>query len=278
MKVRIVVLFLCVVGACQPDRGTFESSRYFTDSIYSKHLSEYRKHNVYLPQGFDPAKDYPIVYETDGATISENSFIKRTLDSLISNKIIKPIIIVESHANINIADSTSVTFGNGEPVKLMFRNFEYIPDYNLNSNDPDLQNRFFNHMLYFRNELIPSVERKFEQTITGENRYFFGVSNGAGFGMNLLNFYPNLIGTYLCYSDMGGHVQTNVWNIHTKYPRLQYVYGTAEADLIDKSAQKLKEVYSTYNSRLEIIVYEGGHDYKFWQKYYSLKLEQLFKI
>ena len=57
MKVRIVVLFLCVVGACQPDRGTFESSRYFTDSIYSKHLSEYRKHNVYLPQGFDPAKD-----------------------------------------------------------------------------------------------------------------------------------------------------------------------------------------------------------------------------
>ena len=30
-------------------------SKYYTDSLYSNHLQEFRKHNIYLPQNFTEA-------------------------------------------------------------------------------------------------------------------------------------------------------------------------------------------------------------------------------
>ncbi len=48
------------------ETSTISKSEFSTDSIFSKHLNEYRKHNVYLPKGFDKENEYPIIYATDG--------------------------------------------------------------------------------------------------------------------------------------------------------------------------------------------------------------------
>ena len=120
IKNIFILLIISLFISCKSNKAIVETeSQYFTDSMYSKSLSEYRKHNIYLPKGFDSKKNYPIVYATDGFTINENSFFFFILDSLIKNNIIKPIIFVESHCNTKIADSTSSTFATSYSFTLM---------------------------------------------------------------------------------------------------------------------------------------------------------------
>lgn len=279
IKNIFILLIVSLFISCKSNKAIVETeSQYFTDSIYSKSLSEYRKHNIYLPKGFDSKKTYPIVFATDGFTINENSFLKKSLDSLIENNIIKPIIFVESHCNTKIADSTSSTFADGRKVKLNFRNFEYV------NNDSDTQelkhlsNRFKNHMFYFENELIMSIEKQLHQKKSKNNSFFYGYSNGAGFGMELLNRNTELIGTYLCFSTFGGGIKTNTWKKDIKYPNLYMIYGSKEPDFLKEESQIMKNVYLDSNSFAEIRSFEGGHDYKIWNQELIKLLTKLFSV
>ncbi len=269
MRARIILVSLLGLFAisCKSNKTTNPSqSDFFTDSIFSKHLNEYRKHNVYLPKGFDTHKKYPIIYSTDGSKITEKKFYKRLFDSLIDNQIIAPAILIQSYSNSKVADSTSTTLGNGDKVYLTFRNFEYVNQYSDGHHNPELAKRFENHMKYFTNELIPFVENKFDQKLKKEDRYFYGVSNGAGFGMSMLNNHPNTIGTYLCFSTFGGDIQTNSWNPNVNYPKLYLEYGSEEPFFLKENADFLKTKYSELNLSAEINEFDGGHDYKKWNE------------
>lgn len=280
MKRTIAILTLIlVITSCKSKKVIVTTqSIYFTDSIYSKSLSEYRKHNIYLPKNFNSNKNYPIVYATDGFTINENSFLKKNLDSLIENNIIKPIIFVESHSNSKIADSTSTTYGDGRKAKLSFRNFEYVDNDSGTQDLKHLLNRFKNHMSYFKDEFIISIEKQFNLNKSKNDRYFYGVSNGAGFGMELLNRNTELIGTYLCFSTFGGGIKTNTWKKDIKYPNLYMIYGSKEPEFLKEESQIMKEVYLDSNSFAEIRSFEGGHDYKIWNQELIKLLTKLFSV
>lgn len=280
MKKNIFILLIILLFiSCKSNKVIVETeSQYYTDSIYSKSLSEFRKHNIYLPKGFNSKKDYPIIYKTDGINIDERKFYKKTLDSLINNKIIHPIILVESYCNTKIADSTSTKYGDGRKAKLSFRNFEYV---NNDSGTQDLKhllNRFKNHMSYFKDEFIISIEKQFNLNKSKNDRYFYGVSNGAGFGMELLNRNTELIGTYLCFSTFGGGIQTNIWKKDLKYPNLYMIYGSKEPDFLKEESQIMKKVYLDSNSFAEIRSFEGGHDYKIWNQELIKLLTKLFSV
>lgn len=278
MKKTIAILTLILlITSCKTKIATITTeSIYFTDSIYSKSISEYRKHNIYLPKNFNSDKNYPIVYATDGFTIKENSFLKKNLDSLIENNIIKPIIFVESHSNTKIADSTSTTFGDGRKAYLQYRNFEYVDNDSGTQDLKHLSNRFKNHMSYFKNEFIIRIEKQFHQKKSKNDRFFYGYSNGAGFGMELLNRNTELIGTYLCFSTFGGGIQTNTWKKDAKYPNLYMIYGSKEPDFLKEESQIMKKVYQDSNSFAEIRSFEGGHDYKIWEAELIKLLTKLF--
>lgn len=264
MKKYILILLLITVAlySCKSSKNvTLNESKYFTDSIYSNSLSEYRKHNIYLPKGFNSQKNYPIFYATDGNTINSKNFIVKSLDSLINHEIIQPIIFIESHSNRKIADSTSATLGDGKKVKFLFRNFEYVENQTI---DTILLKRFSNHMHYFKDELIAHIEKQLNQKINKENRYFYGVSNGAGFGMSLLNKNPDLIGTYFCFSVFGGDIQTNSWDNTIQYPNLYLIYGNEEPIFLKNDADFINNKYKELNSNVYIEEYEGGHDYRIW--------------
>jgi enterochelin esterase-like enzyme len=222
---------------------------------------------VYLPKGFDSEKKYPIIYATDGNSSLTDK--KDLLDSLIDNKIIKPLIFVASFSNNKIADSTSVTTGDGKKVKLGYRNFEYVNDYASTTKDSSLAKRFENHKSYFSSELINYIEEKYNQNNGMEYRYFYGVSNGAGFGMSLLNEKHKLIGTYMCFSTFGGDIQSNTWNENIKYPNLYLRYGSDEFFGLKEDAEFLKSKYAESNSFIESKEYEGGHNNKFWKEEFS---------
>ncbi|MEM6517058.1 MAG: alpha/beta hydrolase-fold protein [Bacteroidota bacterium] len=264
MKVIGIIIIGLIMFSCQSKKSTSNSeSQYFTDSIYSKSLNEYRKHNVYLPKRFDKTKNYPIIYTTDGNEIKEYSFYQETLDSLIENNIIKPTILINSYSNKKIADSSG-TKGNGDKLYLAYRYFEYVNGYHADTHNPILANRFENHMKYFNDELIASVEKKFNQKLTRENRYFYGVSNGAGFGMHLLNSHPETIGTYLCFSTFGGDIQNNTWQNNVNYPKLYLEYGSDEPSFLKEDAEFLKIKFKELDLFANINEFDGGHDYKKW--------------
>lgn len=257
------------------DKGN-ATSQFFTDSIYSTLLSEYRKHIVYLPKGFNPSKQYPIMYATDG-----NSHLtqkKHLLDSLIEHQIIKPLIFVASFSNSKIADSTSTTTGDGNKVYLTYRNFEYIDRHPSREEDSLLVHRFKNHKAYFVEEFIPEIESKYLQKPKKDNRYFYGVSNGAGFGVSLLNSHPNTIGTYLCFSTFGGDIQSNNWNSNMQYPNLYLRYGSEEPFFLKEDAEFIKAKYATLKAFAEIQEFEGGHDNRLWNEAFIDVVSRLFAL
>lgn len=266
MRVKFVVigLLISIFYSCKSTNAVVsQDSTFFTDSIYCNYLGEYRKHNVYLPKGFDSIIKYPIIYATDGGTSLTDK--KAVLDSLIAHKIIKPIIFVASFSNPKIADSTSTKYGDGRKAYLDYRNFEYVDRKPDRAEDSLLVHLFINHKSYFTSELIPQIEKKYNQNLKREDRYFYGVSNGAGFGASLLNSHPDLLGTYLCFSTFGGDIQTNVWQENVAYPKLYLYYGTEEFFLKD-DADFLQAKYTERNLPIEVKEYEGGHKDKFWSK------------
>lgn len=274
----VVFLSILFLNSCESKKEAAKvESKFYTDSIYSNHLSEYRKHNIYLPQDFDASKNYPIIYATDGGKIKGKNPYTIAIDSLINNNIIKPVILITSFCNTKVADSTIMTTGDGKAVTLNYRNFEYIDVYNSESENPDLQNRFKNHMRYFKDELIPQVEKKINQNLKKSERYFYGVSNGAGFGMSLLNTHPDVIGTYLCFSTFGGNIQTSIWDANTKYPDLYLNYGNKEPEFLKMDADFLKEKYKELGLFADISAFDGGHDFKKWNEAYINVISKILK-
>jgi len=271
----ILGLFLVLSFSFQSDKNQTDvfDSNYYTDSIFSNSLNEYRKHNIYLPKGFDRQKKYPIIYATDGNEIEEGE-LKIQLDSLIDNHIIKPIIFIESFSNKKIVNSY-ISENKKDTFYLTYRNYEYM---NRDWSNHLLASRFENHMSYFKDELIPSVEKEFNQILQNNDRYFFGVSNGAGFGINLLNRYPELIGTYICFSIYGVKIKTLTWLKGVKYPDLYIEYGDKEHLFLANDADVLKSKYKDLSSFINIKVFEGGHEYKKWNKELILTLSKLFKV
>jgi len=281
MKKLVKILVLGIVGlsiiSCRPKMPKSKTkSTFFTDSIYSTFLGEYRKHNVYLPNGFDSCKKYPIIYATDGNSNVPN--VKNDLDSLINNKIIKPLIFIASFSNIKIADSTSQTSGKGKRDYLQYRAFEYVNDYAIATKDSLLKKRFQNHLLYFKNELISKIEADFKQKLNRNDRYFYGVSNGAGFGLSLLNYNPHIIGTYICLSTFGGNIESNIWDENVKYPNLYLRYGSEEPFFLKEEAEFLKSKYASMQIFSEISKFEGGHNNKYWRREFIKIISRIFKV
>ena len=264
--------------SCKTENSrTIAESKFYTDSIYSKYLSEYRKHNVYLPQGFNPENNYSIIFATDGSKSKKKETIKSILDSLIENKIIKPAIYIASHSNSKIADSTSVTTGDGSKVYLNYRNFEYVNREPNRTEDALLVDRFKNHMLYFKEELITNTEKQFGQVRDKKDRIFYGYSNGAGFGANLLNKYPDIIGSYICFSTYGGDFEKNTWKENIQYPDLYLQYGSDEVFILELEAETIKAKYDELNLFCEVKEFDGGHDYKLWTQELTKTLSKLLK-
>ena len=131
-------------------------------------------------------------------------------------------------------------------------------------------------MTYFKDELISSVEGKLTGKIKRKDRYFYGYSNGAGFGLSLLNTHPDLIETYLCFSAFGGDVQTNNWNKDVHYASLYLKFGKNEPPFLKEDADFLQAKYADLNAFIDIEEFDGGHDWKKWNKGFIETVLKLF--
>lgn len=282
MTTKIIALVLAIVLATiSYGQKTMVSSQYFTDSIFSKSLNETRKMNIYLPSGYSKGREYPIIYATDGSKINMDKLqfsTKTQFDSLIENKIIRPTIVIEEHCN-TAKTNTFMTFGNGDTSYTTFRTFEYVENWAQPTIDTLLKSRFKNHMNFFVFEMIPYVESKFCNKVKSANRYFYGFSNGAGFGVNLMNKHPEIIGTYICYSTAGSGIDDGenslIWENKVQYPKIYFQVGNERDFTAESKAMKVK--FKENKISHEFTIYEGGHDYKIWSREFEKRISLLLK-
>jgi rhodanese-related sulfurtransferase/enterochelin esterase-like enzyme len=230
-------------------------------TFYSKSLKEPRELTVYFPENFTEEKSYNVIFCTDGQFINEQ--YKRKLDSLFNTKTVNPFVIIGVNSNERMVPNSQ--FG--------YRNYEYIENMgNFPNDDSTLNFRFKRHLDFFVNEVDKYVKEKLKLK-TG-NKYFYGVSNGAGFGITMSKYYPELFSKYIIYSTGGESYENLKWDPE-KYPFFIIRCGDKEPEPLIESSKKLSEFLSGRHYEHIFEIYNGGHKREDWMNLFIRDLGKL---
>ena len=145
-------------------------SRIATESILSSCLGCEQKYNVYLPDGYDPARTYPVLYLLHGLYGDYSNWVKAgglqaVADELIASGEVVPLVIVMPNAG----DSDVHHYQNG------YFNVEGWP-----------------YEEFFFQEFLPAVERQFNCGGSKGRRAVAGLSMGGGGAIVYAQRHPEL--------------------------------------------------------------------------------------
>lgn len=174
MSLRSVVLAIAAAVHVLPAQPTADNSQVVVTPITSTVFQNTRSLRVYLPAGYasdQTARRYPVMYFNDGfAVFAPRSWnAPRTLDSLIANRIIPPMIVV------GIDNAASIP-GVQNPVQARTNEFLPYPD-STEPNLPDPQGLRYPEFIV--NEVMPLIERSFRVLTGAEHTGIAGSSYGA---------------------------------------------------------------------------------------------------
>ncbi len=243
------------------ERFGIKKSHLFYDTLYSESMKEDRKLTIYLPKGFKEGKSYPVVYMADGQLFTRS--YRYSLDSLIESKSIPKIVVVGVHS-----DETLIP-GMG----LEYRNFEYIK--NLHGGKDTLNKLFAPHFQFFTREVIDYAQTKYSVSEKPEDRVFYGVSNGADFGVTVAQEQPNLMDMYILCSIIAGSKEPFNWS-KVDAPKFYISCGEQEDEVVQNEAIRLAEYLKSKSIPFEQIRFEGGHDRKKWENQFIQTLSKCF--
>ena len=238
--------------------GFSQESKLKHFEFYSKSLGEIRKLTIYIPENFNSNNSYNVVFCTDGQLINEQ--YKNKLDSLFKTDIVSPLVIIGINSN-----EKTITNSIFE-----YRNFEYIE--NQSSDDSDLNTRFKRHLNFFVKEIDEYIEKELNLKIN--NKYFYGVSNGADFGVSLSIYYPDLFSKYILYSMAGQNYKNLKWNSN-KYPFFIIRCGNEEPEPFINASKNLSKYLAKKHYTHIFDIYNGGHNREKWMNLFIKDLEKL---
>jgi len=165
MKKVISLLLGLVVAA-----AALAQSKIVTESVQSQLLGCEQKYNVYLPDGYDAGKSYPVIYLLHGLYGDYTDWVKQgnmriVADELIGTGELRPVVIVMPNA------------GNAD-----------VHHY---------QNGYFNvenwpYEDFFFQELLPAVEQKYACGGSKGRRAIMGLSMGGGGSIAYAQRHPEL--------------------------------------------------------------------------------------
>jgi enterochelin esterase-like enzyme len=225
--------------------------------FYSNSLKEDRELTVYIPANFNSEESYKVIFCTDGQLLNEQ--YKHKLDSVFTANTVSPFVIVGVNSNEKNAPNSYFEY----------RHFEYVENH---SDNPDLNNRFERHLNFFVNEVDKYIKEELNLKIS--NQYFYGVSNGAGFGVSLSKYYPNLFSKYILYSIAGENFKKLKWNAK-QYPFFIIRYGDKEAEPLIKNNKKLSKYLLRNHYKHIFESYNGGHSRADWLNLFIKDIERL---
>ncbi|WP_320052761.1 alpha/beta hydrolase-fold protein [uncultured Acetobacteroides sp.] len=260
LKFLLLLAATALLASAGNAQGIKGGSKFLIDTLQSRYMNEPRVICIYLPKDYSDSVQYPVVFATDGQIIADGHY-RALLDSMIDRKIIPPVILAGAYSN-----------DKPVPVNLSYRNYEYVET--LKSADPKLKDLLVNHIGFFTKELIPYIEARYSISKERGSRFFYGVSNGAGFGITLSKLHPELFSELICFSPLGEEVKSIRWRSGVS-PTLHIAYGSNEDFAFDKYLallKKLKKEKYSYTA----IVYNGGHERLKWEKEFVRELGSIF--
>ena len=202
--------------------------------IQSEHLGESRKISIYYPHHFD--QNVPIFYMTDGTIINDYA---KYIDTLISARLIKPLILIGVHSSED------------------HRYEEYVEGNNDNS-------YFIKHRDFFFDEVIKSLEKDIENWCG--KRYLYGFSNGGAFCMNIGINYPNLFEEIIAFStaDYISEFLRPIEFNFVHYPKFYMGAGKYE-NLLFKNNTNFYSKMKSQNINVQFKTFISGHDHNVWR-------------
>ena len=208
----------------------------------SKILNEERTLNIYLPQGFDKAKSYPIIYLLDGS-MNEDFIHVTGLVQFFNQMYAMPETIVVGIANIDRK-----------------RDFTFHTDLKDLQKDYPTTGHSDKFISFLEKELKPYIESQFKTTDT----YIFGQSLGGLLATEILLKKPAMFNNYfiispsLWWDDESLLKQAN--QLLTKIPDTKkFVYvsvGKGEHPVMIKDAEDLYDILKKSNKKNWTVEYK----------------------
>lgn len=233
--------FFCLVLWVATNPLMAASSLSDNQIIQSDHLGYSLQYRVYLPEGADNLKDLPVIFVTDGQWYLAQGEMQLALDNEIESGAIRPVMAV-------FVDSR-----NPEKLRDNRRNSEFMCNQH--------------YTLFFANELIPEIQRKYPVSKQASDRVILGLSfgglNAGCFGLMLPQIFPNIA------------MQSPASNKHVDVLSQQY----ADKEKMDlkiffsagtrrdntRSARKFHEVLEQKGYDVTYIEVPQGHDWSNWK-------------
>ena len=135
-------------------------------------------------------------------------------------------------------------------------------------------------MLFFLNELMPLCETKYSLSESPKYRTFYGVSNGAAWGTTFCFEHPGVFRNFILCSVAGISTSINLYlskinNDFSKYD-LSYciAFGKSEPDY---ELNNIQNFLTNKKVPYKTIVYDGGHERKYWQYYFTHYIAEIEK-
>jgi enterochelin esterase-like enzyme len=157
--------------------------------LWSEHLQETRRLQIYLPSGHDPGRTYPALFRADG--LGDPALI----EALIDAGAIPPIVVVGSQAGqAGIVEDRSAL---AAALSLDIRAADYLPTDDQGRGGE----RFDAHLRFVAEEVVPMAVAEYSVSADAADHIVQGSSNGGTFALWAGLLRPDVFGVSLAMSS-----------------------------------------------------------------------------
>lgn len=273
------------------------------ENFPSKYV-EARNIDVWLPEGYDAKKKYPVLYMHDGQMLFDSTSnwnrqewqVDETATQLIKEKKIRPFIVVG-------------IFNTGSG-----RHCDYFPQKPFETFSPQQQDSIYkatrtngnsvfagkihsdNYLKFIVNELKPFIDSAYSTSKNRENTFIAGSSMGGLISMYAICEYPNVFGGAACISTHWPGIFTldnnSIPNSFLNYLKKNLPSTKNHKLYFDHGTTTIDAKYGQFQIRADKIISDGGytpanfmtkvfegddHSEKAWAKRFEIPLMFLLK-
>lgn len=246
-----------VLTACNK---TLEESQY-NEFEFKCADGSVRNAAVYLPLGWTPKQEWPVIFMEDGLVFKDCDF-KTSIDSLVDIGEIRPLVVACSYENKMKVPG----------FKISYRNAEFVE--NIARTDDKLMQLYDKHLSFFKDEFIPYITRKYSTAGSRDGRIFFGTSNSADFGLSLSMRDTTAFAEYWCYSPVNSSM--SYYGMVPATTSYRICWGTKEeVGQFDYFPELIMSIRKR-GGKVSSWVFDGGHDRAWWKYWFLEELKRQF--
>ncbi|MGE5432541.1 MAG: alpha/beta hydrolase-fold protein [Syntrophomonadaceae bacterium] len=220
----------------------------FHDTVFSSPtLGNTRKISVYTPPDYNlqPSDSFPVVLFHDGQDFIQYGYVQNSLDYMIANKIIPPLIAVF--------------------VPPVNRDPEYIGDYRMQ------------YSKFIAAELMPYIDKRYRTQLKPERRVNLGISSGGNIALWLAYNYPGVFGNA---ASLSGNILPETFGlfqyVSSRALKLYIDAGRFDLSGLLDLSENFKSLLTSKGYKNQFNIWNEGHSWLNWAAHLDNALGYFF--